>query len=421
MILRGDTGAGKTTFLNTVGLFRRAVVTERIAGGEDIPTALRAVLPTANPRILVLEGREALGEVSAASLEAAIHAINIFVRSEAGRETLVAWPTNTDALTAALAEIASAVGGEALVGVDEPARQFTGPPRTDYVRIAERTVERLNDGASLADLGISEEQATKLANKASTIGLYLALIRRTLIKNGEIVRRLLPAEQFRLWIVVIAGNDPEPDVAALTRGGEAHADIARLMTSTGANVVKELKRYPEQVGILGTVLDAKILHLDIVTALALARSFGDAQLHALMRAEGLSTQANPRALARLEASDLGLILSHQSLGTRRRGPPPRSPTRMAFQRLASIASRNDSACNRALGVGLVRSRLGIQEFGVEVELGTQLTYKSDLLIVQDDQAIRIEVMWRSTASRAQIANYALGKFGNYGRAIGLLT
>jgi len=32
MILRGETGAGKSTFLNTVGLFRTGAVTERIAG-----------------------------------------------------------------------------------------------------------------------------------------------------------------------------------------------------------------------------------------------------------------------------------------------------------------------------------------------------------------------------------------------------
>lgn len=139
-----------------------------------------------------------------------------------------------------------------------------------------------------------------------------------------------------------------------------------------------------------------------------------------MRAEGLSTRADPAVLDRLEASDLGIILSGRSLGTRRRGSRPGPGTRQAFQRLAGIASRNDRACNQAIGTGLRHTRLGIQEFGVEVELGTDLTYKSDLLVVQDAQSIRVEVMWRSTTGRAGIANYALGKLANYGRAIGLL-
>lgn len=186
-----------------------------------------------------------------------MHAINTFVRNESGRETLIVWPTNTDNLTSTLTEIGNAVGGEALLGVDQLAERFGGPSKIDYVKIAERTVAPLNDGASFADLGISEEQARELANEASTIGRYIALIRRALIEKGEIVRHLLPAEQFHLWILVIAGNDPEPDVAALTRGGYAHADIGKLMASTGANIVKELRKYPERVGILGTVLDAQ--------------------------------------------------------------------------------------------------------------------------------------------------------------------
>ena len=43
------------------------------------------------------------------------------------------------------------------------------------------------------------------------------------------------------------------------------------MSSTGANIVEELKKYPDQVGILGTVLDSKIIHLDVLTALAVAK------------------------------------------------------------------------------------------------------------------------------------------------------
>jgi DNA (cytosine-5)-methyltransferase 1 len=92
MILRGETGAGKSTFLNTVGLFRTGVVTERITGADDVAEALKGAEPTTQPRIIVLEGREALGEVSRPALEASMHAINSFVRSDAGQETLVVWP-----------------------------------------------------------------------------------------------------------------------------------------------------------------------------------------------------------------------------------------------------------------------------------------------------------------------------------------
>jgi hypothetical protein len=419
MILRGDTGAGKTTFLNTVGLFREGVVTEGIAGDEDVAGILTATEATTSPRIIVLEGREALGEVSRSSLEAAMHAINSFVRSDAGRDTLVVWPTNTDDLTLDLAQIATELGGEALFGVGEPFEQFAGPSKEEFVNIASKAVAALNEGASLAALGISEERAAQLAEKAATIGRYLAAIREALIENGARVRGLLATEQPRLWTVVIAGNEPEGDVAALTRGGFAYVDVDRLMTATGANIVKELKKQPDRIGILGTVLDARILYLDMLTALAIARQYGDDQLHELMRQNGMSTQAEPKAPERVFSSELGLILAGESLGTRRRGSKPGGGTEQAFAGIAEIARNNDQACNRAIGTALDHVGL-VEAFETEKTLGTELVYASDLYVVQAGEPIRLEVMWRSKAGRADIANYVLMKLGNYGRAIGLL-
>jgi len=419
LILRGETGAGKTTFLNTVGLFLGGVVSERVLREFNPDSAFALLEPTLSPRIIVLEGREALGEVSRNALEALLHNTNSFVRSEAGRLTLVVWPTNTEELTHVLRELATQVGGEALLGVGQPVSDFRGPPPEEFRSIAERTVATLNEGASLAALGISEEQADELAERARTIGQYLALVRNALLENGAHVRRLLPIEQFRLWTVVIAGNDPDGDVAALTRGGSAYADIDRLMTATSANIVKELKKHPDTLGILGSVLDARIVHLDRMTALAIARQFGDDELHAAMKAANMSTAPDARALERLAASELGLIMSGQSLGTRRRGSKPGGGTETAFMSLANIARTSDGALNRAIGRALVEGGYA-STADIEKDLGTELSYQSDLYVVRESGPVRLEIMWRSTTGRAEIANYVLMKLGNYGKAIGLL-
>jgi len=62
-----------------------------------VDDVLKQISSSTEPRIIVLEGREALGEVARASLEASMHAP--FVRTDAGQYTLVVWPTNTDPLT----------------------------------------------------------------------------------------------------------------------------------------------------------------------------------------------------------------------------------------------------------------------------------------------------------------------------------
>ena len=422
MLLRGESGAGKSTFLDTLGMFREGVVTERVPAKDSVPTALEGLGPTTEPRIVVLEGREALGQGSSEAIEESLHAVNAFVRSPDGRETLVVWPSNTDEITSRLVDIGGKLGGEALFGTDEPIESFDGPAKDEFIRIAEKTVQALNEGASLAALGISTEQAEEMAAESETIGRYLALIRKALLANDKQVRGLMEVERYRLWTLVIAGNDPEGDVAAVTRGAQSYADIDRLMASTEANIVKELKKFPAKLGILGTSLDARVLHMDMVTVLSVAREYGDAALHDLMRKAGMSTSASAGASAatRLTSSELGRVLVNGTLGIRKRGSKPGGGTSTAFASLAKIARTNDGAINRAIAHGLKEAGL-IDEFSVERDLGTELKFTSDIYAVRAGEPIRIEVMWRSTTSRAEIANYVLGKLGNYGRAIGYLT
>lgn len=419
VVLRGEPGAGKSTFLDTVHLFRGGVVTERVGQDEDIADRLRQLSETDGARIVVIEGREALLDVSESTLETSMHAVNTFVRSPGGKNTLVVWPTNTDPLKDSLVALGMRLGGKALMGHGGGVLTFVGPPRTAFTEIAERTIAALNDGASLSTLGISEDRARAIADDESTIGDYLGAIRGELLRNDAKVKKLLKMEQFRLWVVVVAGNDVEGDVAALTRGGFAYADIDRLVNSTGANVVHDLKKQPDDLGILGTVLDVKILHLDVFTALAVARQHANDRLRELMKAEGLSTNKDKQADTRLTASELGLIVSGGSLGTRRRGSKPGNNTKTAFEGLARIARNDDGLLNRAIGEGLVSAGL-VESYETEKQLGTQLRFDSDLYVMRGGQPIRLELMWRTTTSRAEIANYVLTKLGNYAKAIGLI-
>ncbi len=419
LILRGDAGSGKSTFLDTVYLFRQQVITHHVTAGDDVKRALSKLGAARTPRIVVLDGREALGQVSAAAIEAAMHAINTFVRSEEGRDTLIVWPTNTDELTSLLVGLAQNLGAEALFGVGEPYTQFSGPDRSDFVNIAGRTVAALNEGASLATLGISEEHANSLAAGAQTIGRYMALVRHALLQNQRNVRGLLKTEQFRLWTVVIGGNEPEGDVAALTRGGYAYVDIDRLITATGANIVAELKKSPERLGILGSMLDARIAYMDTVTVLSIVRRYGDKSLHNLMKAAGMSVSADRKAATRVTASELGVLISGRSLGVRKTGGKAGSSTQAAFRNLAEIARRYDGLLNRALGTALKSTGL-ILDFETERSFGADPRYVTDLYCVRADGPLRIEVMWRTAVGRADIANYVLTKLGNYGRAIGLV-
>lgn len=241
-----------------------------------------------------------------------------------------------------------------------------------------------------------------------------------MLKNQALVEELLDKERCRLWIVIAAGNDPEGDVSGLTRGASSAADIERLIGATNANIVQDIKQFPDNMGILSTVLDAKILHLPSVVALSVSRDFADKKLSELMTTRGLSTNKLQDALERLARTDIARAFSATTMSTRVRGRKPGSNTESAFQKLADIATEADQPLNAAIGRALLAAGY-TSGFDTEQDLGTGLTRYTDVVCTSDAlDRVRLEVMWRSKTTRAEIANYALTKLFNYGRAIGFL-
>jgi DNA (cytosine-5)-methyltransferase 1 len=99
----------------------------------------------------------------------------------------VVWPCNSEQIAAKLVGSAQQIGGEALLGVEEPVFHYRGPARSDYLRIARRTIATFNAGASLAEFGISEERAEQLAAQALTIGTFLKLLQVEERRNREML------------------------------------------------------------------------------------------------------------------------------------------------------------------------------------------------------------------------------------------
>lgn len=420
MVVMGVSGAGKSTFAKTAGLFREVAVIS-IDSQQDLAQSLQSLGSNTGPRIAIIEGREALGEVAAESIEAYLHAINNYVRSSAGNRTLFVWPINTDDMLQMLTRIASGIGAEALLGIGEQFHLFSGPHKSEFVRIADQTIGALNQGASLYNLGLSAERAEQLAQESDTIGHYLGRVRIELQKNMQLVQGLLPQEPLRVWTVVVSDASAESAVNAVTRGRDAYADIDRMMTSTNANIVADLQEYPDRLGILGTVLDARIVYLDVFAALAVARTFSDEALKEMMAAKSMSTSTDSKAIDRIRDSTLGKLLSGATLGTGRRGSKPKGNTLTAFSNLTAIASTNDTAINAAIGRALQAAGI-ISTFDVEKQFGSDRKYFSDLYITRPSgEPIRLEFMWRNSTGSADISNYVLKKLELYGKSIGLLT
>lgn len=420
LILKGQSGVGKSTFLHTIHLFREGVEVVSIWDNESINDKLNSFEKTKQSlRVIVIEGREAIIDLTNVELEKSVHTINMFLRGNKGKKTIIVWPCNTDGMKDNLVRLADYIGGEALLGISEKYYEFNGPPKKDYINIAKNTLHLLNNGATFNNLGITEEYVLKLVDKADTIGAYLAELRQELRKNKEYVRKLTGKEQTKMWVVVIAGNEPDKDVAALTRGSLATADIDRLMVATKANIVEDIKQYPEKIGILSTIFDSRIIFLPILTVLAIARDYADAQLRDKMSSYGLVTKPDNKSLGRLKESELAYALENKPIGLGKQGSKTGPNSIEAFNKLSKIASTNDKLLNRTIAEVLMESNL-INSYNLEKDFGNGLTRRTDIVCNTNDGKLRLEIMWRSNTGKADIANYTLKKLYNYGRAIKFL-
>lgn len=319
--------------------------------------------------------------------------------------------------------VARAIGGSALLPQKSGVIQFSGPEKDEYVKIASRTLSLANQSASISDLGLSEDRLTDLSLKSTVLGDFFSRIHDEIALMQEGVSKLVDQEQCRLWILVVAGNEPDGDVAALTRGAYASIDTERLMSATEANIVAELKKIPEKVGIVGTVLDAKIFHLPVLTANSIIRTFASLTLQQRLTARKFSigtqnAKAKKDAVERLTKTEFAQVMSGKPTGVRARKKLG-SESIAAFDKLSAIAENNDSELNQAIGEALVASGLAVR-YELEKDFGQGLSRRTDLIVYTAGGKIRVEIMWRRKTGRADIANYTLSKVFNYARAIGFL-
>lgn len=223
-----------------------------------------------------------------------------------------------------------------------------------------------------------------------------------------------------MWVVVIAGNEPRKEVSALTSGNFARVDIDRLMGATEANIVEEIKQYPNSIGQLSTYWDCKIIHMPIVAIQAVIRDYANEKLKQKMKEVGLSTKGDKSGKDKLQKTDLFKILDNKPMGVGTRGSKSGNNSISTFEKIALIASTNDILLNEALAVGL--QDLGIiTEYKLEQDFGTGLTRRTDIICyLNDNSTIRLEIMWRRKTGQADIANYVLQKIFNYGKAIGII-
>ena len=420
LILFGKSGVGKTTFLHTLPIFREGISVYSIENDKSIDNELKIMGSTKSIlRVIIIEGREALKDSSNEEIEKSLHSVNKFLRSDKGLNTLIVWLCNKDEMRDKLISLAGDIGGDALLGIENGYIEFNGPEKRDFIVIAKNTISTINEGASLLSLGITDERAKELIGTDDTIGKYLAKLRKVSKDNSNSIKKLVGKERCKMWVVVIASNEPRKDVASLTSGSFASADIERMMVATEANIVEEIKQYPDMIGKLSSFFDCKIINIEILTAMSIVREFASDQLREKMKSNNLKATKDNDSIDKLDKSELIKAFKGQTIGMGKKGNKVGNNSTDAFEKLSFLASKNDREINQAIAEAL-KVEGAINDYKLEENFGMGMVRRTDILCETNDIPVRLEMMWRKTTSQADIANYTLTKLYNYGKAIELL-
>ena len=416
LILLGKSGSGKTTFLRTLSIFIKNVEVITISNDMNILEEISSLSKSKySLRILIIEGRESILDMSNIEVTNAIQTINRFIRTDKGNNTLVVWPCNNQDIVDNLVETSRTVGGTSLLDYENTYFSFVGPDKSQFVYIAKQTVEFFNDGKTLLDFGVTDEVAGNCVEQSETIGEYLKLINRKVRKNKKYISDFLVKKRCNMWVLVLGLNEPSKDVEALTKGENLEADIQRLLISTDANIIQEVKKIPDQIALLSHYLDTKIIYIPIVDALSIIRNYANNDLKKIMKNQSMSLSADTSISERMKNMELVRMIQSDNKLMGKKGVTG-SNSKSAFQKLLDISRKNDSLLNDAFGRALLENKY-IEDYSTEVDFGEGLTRRTDLLCVKDGEEIRLEFMWRTKTSKAEIANYTLTKLYNYGKAL----
>lgn len=431
-VIQGASGCGKTTLMRTLHFFKEGVETRVLPPAVSIPETLADLLESDSPlRVLVIEGREIRTQVEPEDLERTLQAINVFIRSPAGRRTLVVWPCTDERLTRQILQTGDLIGSDALLGPDKEAFLYSGPPQDQYVRLATRMIEQLHRETTLELLGISIEKAEEIAPKCDTLGTFLGLLRQEARRRRfALQERLKDREPFRLWVVLSDGRESGDLVQGLVQGAYSRIDLGKLFSATQANVIQELAPQRADLGLLVSQYDVRLLHLPLMVTVAIARSLASRypeELADKLAFLSFKTRKKPAEedLERLRSCDLGRAFGGVPMGQLRPGPKPKEGggSEEAFQKLHQVVGGDDKsiAMNRVLGDALLELGL-IAKYEVEAPLSEGWTVKTDLLCrVSGAIPVRLEVTWRNkAANRGLVAMYVLDKLLKYGKALGVL-
>ena len=221
---------------------------------------------------------------------------------------------------------------------------------------------------------------------------------------------------FDLIVCVVAGNNPRNEIEYLTKGDYSTIDIDRLFSTTDANIKTIIGKHKCICAMVAKEINCKIISIDwqevleilrikLETKDAIVESF-DKYLEDECKLKLGKTKEQMERLRSISLTNsiLGLPYKRKKVNTTGR--------QEAFDAILKLSKTNDSQINKKICEALKEDKL-IHVGRVEEDFGDIYSVRSDMICSIPGKYVRVEFMWRDTASAANISSYTLEKLYGY--------
>lgn len=417
LILKGESGIGKTTFLHTLNLYIENIEIHAINDEDDINRPLKKLPSNNKIKIIILENRESIEEVKNIKVENDLTAINKFIRTDLGRKSIIVWPCNGKDVLEDICEVANRIGGTSLLGVDS-VYEFFGPKHEFYYKIVKKTFSICNNGQEIENYGINKELSDTIMQEKGaniTIGYHLSTVKDIIVESMRQINKNFDynADSFKLWIVVISSSDCRSYIDYLTKGSNRKVDLDRIINSTNSNVKRKALDHIIKLKMFAELVDFKILYLNIEDACAVIKSTEEEKLLKILSEKNIKNVSNNNIKYVIDNLEISKCIKEQYINLNNRRM---NEIGTDAKVLMEISQSNDKLLNQEICKKLKEYNY-IYSFEPENSLDDFTRIRSDAHCGIEGDYLELEFMWRTQACNADIASYSLNKLYNYAEAL----
>ena len=295
LVIRADTGSGKTTFLNTlphympdVRFHTQTIDLQPIEEAEFSKELWQTQTFSDGVNLIILEGREKPSAISDSYIQVVLANINRFARTRKVPLLLVV-PTIEEQVARNWCEHGSRVGDlipEQKLYDGSRWYNFPGVSKTHYVSIVEETVRTLNPPHSLYDFGVSPDEVNMWVDTAPTIGRFIEILANQISNRRSASTISITGKKDHVWVVYCAPDLRHYDHTYLVLDGLCQDEKLRVSPAKlippdlDTSLAKQWRAPAQWAKMVATInfLDVRLVNLPIISVVTAALAYCDEDL-----------------------------------------------------------------------------------------------------------------------------------------------